>query len=300
MNKVEKKVTPVIESSKEVAPVVAEVKAPKAEVVAPVVENQKKVVAINTFRPAIIFAHNDNNKHALSIKEVTEDCKISKAHFDKWVEEVETLRKVVMAYVTIKHSFKVSATKDAKLAARNLIFPAWKEILENGEPSCFKKELRVDECDVDSIVGYCEQFVASRKGTQIAHETAPIFRKYIESLLGCIIAKNEVLTEEDRDTVGSYLRNVDREISISAAIDELQKKIDNNNKIIKGVKTAEPKFAAYLENINKGYLEGSKDAEGKLVKGIKNLKEDLKEVKESIAKELPLVEAIDKTLNAVK
>ena len=134
MNKVEKKVTPVVESSKEVAPVVAEVKAPK-EVVAPAVEKQKKVVAINTFRPAIIFAHNNNNKHALSIKEVTEDCKISKEHFDKWVEEVETLRKVVMAYVTIKHSFKISATKESKAAARNLIFPAWKEIVENGEPS---------------------------------------------------------------------------------------------------------------------------------------------------------------------
>ena len=59
----------------------------------------------------------------------------------------------------------------------------------------------MSENDVDDLIGFAWDFMATSKGTVEICTTEQIFRKKVESLVGCAIAKNELLSDEDRDTL---------------------------------------------------------------------------------------------------
>lgn len=170
------------------------------EIVIPEEKKVKEVIASNTMYPAIVAAHNANNTRAITEKNC-EDLGIGKDHLDQFIKECNELRKAVVAYVVAKHDHKMEFKDKEKTALRNKIFPLWKTMLESGEVSCFAKELHVSSFDIDSLVGYGEMFVGSASGTQIAATTEQVFRKNVESLLGCRVAKNSVLSDADRDVL---------------------------------------------------------------------------------------------------
>lgn len=163
----------------------------------------KKIYNINAMRPVIVAAHGAEYCNSKAItKEMVLGAGVDISYFTKWQGDVNALRDTVCEYVKLKHDN--SAKDEDVYAARERIFPKWKTILEAGENSKEAKELHVTPYDVDSLVGYAEQFMATSHGTAITYTTQQIFRKYIEALLGCRIAQNAVLSDKDRDILQTY------------------------------------------------------------------------------------------------
>lgn len=157
----------------------------------------------NAIRPAIIFAHNSGNRKALN-EPTCAKVKVSKETLKQWQHVVKNLQATVWDYVLIRRSPDASAQEVEK--KRSAIFPAWKEIMKNGEASMFHNRLHLLEADVEDLIGFAWVFMATEKGTVTASETEELFRKKVESLLGCLIARNDVMSEEDAETVMDYYR----------------------------------------------------------------------------------------------
>ena len=165
--------------------------------------SKKKIYNINAMRPVIVVAHGADYCNSKAItKEMVVGAGVDLSYFTKWQADVNALRETVCEYVKAKHDHH--AKNEEVYAARERIYPKWKTILEAGENTKESRELHVTEFDVDSLVGYAEQFMGTTRGTMITFTTPQIFRKYVESLLGCRIAQNAVMTDGDRDTLQAY------------------------------------------------------------------------------------------------
>lgn len=243
----------------------------------------QKVVASNSMRPALVLAHNANNQKVITKKDC-EDCGIAESHLQQWIKEVEELRVVVAEYVRAKHDHNVS--QEQATLKRNAIFPKWSAILEAGECSPFVKELRVTPLDVDSLVGYSEFFVPTAVGTQIGATTEKVFRKYVESLVGCKMAKNAVLTDEDRDKLKEYRKT--------------ERRIATNNELIKET-TA--KNAGLIEIKSKASADDFKAYMSELIKAnqeiINKAKKDIEELEKTYKTLAPEIEKINNKLNKI-
>lgn len=174
----------------------------------------KTTTNINALRPIIVAAHNSGNHKAIS-KEMVQGANVDVEYFSAWVADVNALRETVKEYVLVKMAVRNAedgngffrnkkVTSDDVFAARELIFPKWKEVLQVGEPKKNEKQLRVDEGDVEDLVKFAWDFMDSGKGTVKTIQSEQVFRKYVESMLGCIIAKNDVLDDDDRDALQSF------------------------------------------------------------------------------------------------
>ena len=275
--------------AKQETKVVAEVEQEvKQEVVTEKAKKEKKpatqkVVASNSMRPALVLAHNANNQKVITKKDC-EDCGIAESHLQQWIKEVEELRVVVAEYVRAKHDHNVS--QEQATLKRNAIFPKWSAILEAGECSPFIKELRVTPLDVDSLVGYSEFFVPTAVGTQIGATTEKVFRKYVESLVGCKMAKNAVLTDEDRDKLKEYRKT--------------ERRIATNNELIKET-TA--KNAGLIEIKSKASADDFKAYMSELIKAnqeiITKAKKDIEELEKTYKTLAPEIEKINNKLNKI-
>ena len=275
--------------AKQETKVVAEVEQEvKQEVVTDKAKKEKKpatqkVVASNTMRPVLVLAHNENNTKAIS-KKNCEDLGVGESHLDQWIKEVEELRVVVAEYVRAKHDHNVS--QEQATLKRNAIFPKWSAVLEAGECSPFVKELRVTPLDVDSLVGYSEFFVPTAVGTQIGATTEKVFRKYVESLVGCKMAKNAVLSDSDRDKLREYQKASSR--------------IKKNNELVaditsKNASLIEIKAKASAEDF-KAYMTGLiKDNQEIINKAKKDIVE-YEKIKSTLA---PEIEKINNKLNKI-
>ena len=187
-----------------------------------VVAEPKSEYAINAMRDAIIFAHNypQCNKKAITEAMALENGATTE-RFNQWVYWVENLRETVVAYCELK---QVKGADPKELAAaRGRIFAAWRTILKVGEENVFHPNMFLIPEDIESLVGYNETFMATYKGTQFANTSKVIFRKYVESLLGCRIAGNAVLKDADRDTLAEYY-------GAERAIDKANKALNGTDK----------------------------------------------------------------------
>lgn len=179
----------------------------------------KKIYNFNAIRPAIIVAHNDNNRKAIDRQRIA-DLGIDNAYFIQWQTDCNALRETVIDYVTKKKNarFDSKITEGDVYAARERIYPKWKEILHCGEADKTTRELKVSEADVEDLIGFAWDFFATSRGTAEIPVTQQMFRKKIESLLGCVIAKNAVLTDDERDTLDAYYKASKR---IQQCVDQL-------------------------------------------------------------------------------
>lgn len=244
----------------------------------------KKVYNINAMRPVIVTAHGADYCNSKAItKEMVIGAGVDNAYFVKWQSDVNALRDTVCEYVKIKHD--VNAKDEDVYAARERIFPKWKAILETGEADKTSKELHVTPYDVDSLVGYAEQFMSTSRGTMITYTTKQIFRKYVEALLGCRIAQNEVLSDDDRDTLQVYYS---AQRSIQKCIDKASelKTQKESYELMKKDAENEPGFLAYIDRMIKGIEEEEKaneenrnGANERLAKVSKNAKAIVEKIK---------------------
>lgn len=247
----------------------------------------KKVYNINAMRPVIVCAHGAEYCNSKAItKEMVLGAGVDMQYFVKWQFDVDALRETVCEYVKLKHDH--NAKDEDIYAARERIFPKWKTILEAGENTKEAKELHVTPYDVDSLVGYAEQFMATSRGTMITLTTKQIFRKYVEALLGCRIAQNAVMTDSDRDTLQAYYSAQKRIQNCIDTASELKTQKENYVLMKKDAEN-EPKFLAFIERKIKEVEEQEKansesrtkadEALAKVSKDAKAIEQKIKEIK---------------------
>lgn len=209
---------------------------------------QKKVINYNACRPLIVAAHNDGNKKAIT-REMFVGANIDTGYFEMWKSDVAKLQKAVWEYVALKFNAKCDDTIKPEVvqAARNRIYPAWKEILSDGEENRNTRQLHVSESDVEDLVGFAWNFMDSGRGTVQCQVGANVFRKKVESLLGCAIAKNAVLTDADRDLIKTYNALQARIKSCGDKIVELDGAIKEWQKMAAKLKPEEAQFREFID-----------------------------------------------------
>lgn len=215
----------------------------------------KKTTNFNELRPVIITAHKAGNTKAIT-RDMVQGADIDIRFYNEWVKDVNALRATVGNYLDKKYAKKYgytidgnNVTKDDLFAAKELIYPKWKEVLQVGEVSKNDKELCVDDDDIEELIGFVNVFMNSGKGTVRVHETEQLFRKKVESMLGCAIAKNAVLSDIDRDNISEF-RSAEKRVQ--NAIDKIEaKETERKNYKIKldGLPQTEVQFREYLENM---------------------------------------------------
>lgn len=119
----------------------------------------KKVYNINAMRPVLLAAHEQGNSRMID-KKLCAEHGVSEGYFKVYKKGMETLFEAVSAYARAKNSPKAKPSE--VLALREAIFPLWREMLSCGERTALSKELRVQEYDVDNLVGFCQKFMDDR------------------------------------------------------------------------------------------------------------------------------------------
>lgn len=207
--------------------------------------------AANAILPAIKAAHETGNKRAINKKDA-EAAGVSEFQLQFWCDRVNTLRAVVAEYVIAKMDKDADEKEVTKL--RNKIFPAWRKILKTGEEDVFHPNLKATSFDVDSLVGFGETFFGTQKGTVWSVQSLTLFRKCVEAYLGCKIAQNAVLNDEERDLLQSYQSAVK---GIQTATERLEGR-KQGDKIIPGIKQELEAIEGKISSRKKKIMEISK------------------------------------------
>ena len=222
---------------------------------------KRKINNYNAMRPALVASHNLGNKHALTAQEVA--CAgVQNLQFEAWKQDVNALRMVVAEYVTLKKNsrFDSSITEEMLTKAYNKIYPKWKEVLGAGEKSKVTKELRVNPRDVEDLVGFVWTFTVTSNGTVEAIVGEQVFRRKVEALVGCAIAKNAVLSDEDREINDKYRGAVKSLATAEDKIAEIEAIIKVRKEDIEEHKDNED-FRDFLEKLLEADKATLKDAE---------------------------------------
>lgn len=244
------------------------------------VNKTAKVNLYADMRKAIVAAHNEGNKKAIDAQRVA-DLGINATSFNTWTARVKLLRDATFDYVAKKRGYKYDKgiTAEQVTEAREKIYPMWKELLSYGERSKYAKELKCSEADVEDLVGFVWKFYNTGAGTAEICVKETDFRKKVESLLGCAIAKNDILSEDDRETLSKYSKLISGCRKADKKIEEHTEKRKGLEFARKGAPKTEEKFIEYLD--------------GKIA-------EIDKEIKEIEAEKAKKEEKIDAMIDAVK
>lgn len=221
----------------------------------------------NAIRPVIVIAHNKGNKKAIS-KDMVDGAGIDENYFVMWKTDVEALRKTVCNYVQKwkNQRFDDSISDEDVLSAKNMIYPKWKEILHAGEEEKTARELHVRESDIDALIGFSWTFMATdTKGTVEVNTSETVFRKYVEALLGCTIAMNKMLTDDERDTLDKYQKAIKKVKDGTAAIENLKKEVEGYEKL--KLTTKAPEFIRHIDNLIRNTKDEIQKNEEKVKRG---------------------------------
>lgn len=249
-----------------------------------VADGKMVAVAKSAMHDALVVAHNSGNKKAITA-DVATGAGVGAADFEAWKSDVNALREVVWAYVVKKNEARCdSKVTDAQLkASRNLIFPKWKEVLSGGEKRCLEKTMHVDPVDVEDLIGFCWDFMATTESGTIQTKVGElVFRRKVESLVGVIMAKNEILNDDDRDTLTKYYgyqRTITQKLTTISEHEKLKKTYILTRDTNKG----EKEFVKYLNNMIKDEEKAIKDAQNDM--------EEAEKERDKIAEKAQAIEA---------
>ena len=248
----------------------------------------KKITNFNAMRPAIITAHNEGNRKAIS-KDMVLGAGIDNEFFVLWQSDVEKLRETVWDYVQKKKNGRFdSKITDADIyAARERIYPKWKDILSVGEAGVDTKELHVQESDVEDLIGFAWDFMATTKGTVETRTTSQIFRKKVESLLGCAIARNTILDDGERDTLQKFYSAQNRIQNCLDTKAELTSSLKNYEEMKANLPETEKAFIAYIDKMIlevKEQIKAVDESKANAEKDQADVSAKAKEIEQKIAK----------------
>lgn len=254
-----------------------------------------KKQAINLYaemRPALVKAHNEGNTKPIS-KDLILGADIDITAFNMWTSKCKLLRDTTFDYVAKKKNARFSSeiTQEMITEAREKIYPMWKSILGFGEKSKYEKELRCSESDVEDLIGFAWDFYNTGAGTAETIVKENVFRKKVESLLGCVIAQNEVLTEDERKTLAKYNKARNRQTQATQTIEDLNVTLKGYQLTLGGIPQSEAQkpFRDYVQNLINDVEKQIKESEEKL----KTAQSDENAVKDQ-------AQAIQKKMKAAK
>lgn len=241
-----------------------------------------KSTAVNALRPALIKAHETGNRKAID-KKICEAVGVSEFKLSQWSNWTNELRLVIADYVVKKQEKNADKKELAKL--RNKIFPAWRKIMKVGEEDAFHPQMFISEFDVDSLVGLCETWIGTSHGSAWTVQSAQMFRKGVEAYLGCRMAANAVLTDEDRDVIRAY---EGAEKLIKRKNEELDGKDDNDGNHVAGIRDNVNEVKAKMVSLEKTIAQTTahiNHAEGDLKKFLETMVDGAKADKAKTEKE---------------
>lgn len=246
-------------------------------------DTMAKINNFNAIRPALVAAHNQDNKRPIN-KEKCEDLNIDLRYLTMWISDVNKLQKTVEAYVDKAWNAKFDSTisEGDIYAARERIYPKWKELLCCAESEKNQKQLHVSEFDIEALIKFAWTFMGSGVGTCVCHMNDNKFRQKVESLIGCLIAGNAILTDHERDildTFNSAQKSIDRCNDKTAELEEKKKSWELHKK---GLTEAEKGFAAFIDN------------------QIRQINEELKTVKENLVKAEALLHEVSTEAKSIQ
>lgn len=207
-----------------------------------------KINNFNAMRPALVVAHNQGNKKAIT-KDLIDGAGIDNRYFVQWQADVKALQKTVEDYVDKRKNgrFNADITEGDIYAARERIFPKWKEVLSCAEKDKDARALHVNEADVEDLIGFAWKFMDTGVGTAECHVDEKAFRRQVESLVGCMIAEKEILTDSERDILDRYNKATKRIQTCIDTLSELETK-KKDWELMKGeLPETEKGFGAFIE-----------------------------------------------------
>lgn len=209
----------------------------------------RKNYNFNAIRPVLVIAHNTGNKKAIN-KDMVDGAGIDNMYFVQWQADVKALQKTVEDYVDKRKNgrFDSTITEGDIYAARERIFPKWKEVLSCAEKEKTTRELHVNPADVEDLIGFAWKFMDTGVGTAECHVDEKVFRKQVESLVGCMIAEKEMLTDHERDIIEKYRKATSKVQSCIDALSELETKKKDWELKKSELPETEKLFGVYIDN----------------------------------------------------
>ena len=208
-----------------------------------------KTYNFNSIRPLLVIAHNQGNKKPIN-KDMVDGAGVDNRYFVQWQSDVKALQKTVEDYVDKRKNgrFNADITEGDIYAARERIYPKWKEILHCAEKDKLSRELHVDPADVEDLIGFAWKFMDTGVGTAECHVDERVFRKQVESLIGCMIAEKEMLTDSERDTLERYRKATSRIQSCLDQLSELETKKKDWELKKSELPESESLFVTFIDN----------------------------------------------------
>lgn len=158
--------------------------------------------AVNAIRPALIAAHKSGNKKAITRDQALEH-DVTSERFQQWVLWVDDFYAQVRKYYAALVDKNTTAAEKANHRGR--AFAAWRGLLKVGRESQFHKNMYIDETDMDFFVGFIQKFDSTEEtGTFFATKGKNVFRKNVEAFIGCRMAANKLLDDDDLELIRSY------------------------------------------------------------------------------------------------
>lgn len=203
----------------------------------------------NAIRPAIEAAWRTDNKKPIS-RDMLSTLGIDESYLIDWQSDVRALQTVVEKWVDLAWNAKFDEKiTDADItAAKNLVYPKWKEILHCAEEKKLERKLKVSEFDIDALFKFAWDFKATGVGTALCHADTRQFCRKVETLVGCIIAQNAMLTDKERDILDKYnkaLKSIESAVTRLREIEESRKQWEL---IQSQIPTTEEHYIKFIKN----------------------------------------------------
>lgn len=254
---------------------------------------------IVTMLPLIIAAHNSNNLAAISEDEAT-DAGVTDQSFAQWLAYVEDLRQVTIEYHDLSLA-KNAKVKDLEIA-EGAVFAMWKDVLKQADVKKISKHWFVRKTDAAWMLACLKKNVRSAKGSLQGHKSKTEFRREIERLIGCRLASNKVLSDDQQKLIVKYelaentierqtdaLNGKGKKVGLLKEHEKANEKLAEKTKLVEALGGTAEQQATLLAS--------DKLAVKEIKKAIKTAQTSIKEAKEYIADNK---EAYDKLMETIK
>lgn len=239
---------------------------------------------LTTMKAAIIKAHDElMNKGAIGAGKKDADVYgLTEQQIQQWIDYCEELRLVTNDYIDA--AADKATTKDQLTKAQSKVISKWKDVLKNGTEDEFSANFFMRPADIVFIGGLCgAKFTSTAVGKQISHQTKSEFRRNIETLIGCRLTGNGILSDEDRDLIEAYegaLKTIKSKNEALDGVEKGQEKTEGLRDALTKAKAAVRKQQAWADRFK---LEGD-DLED-FMRGVNKLVKDLEaEIKDAESK----------------
>ena len=206
--------------------------------------------SISALASVLDLNYKAGNRRPITQKMATENG-VNAVIFKIYEDTLTKLYGVVKEFCRIKNSPKSSDTE--RKAARELIYPLWRELLTTAEANLSSK-LHVNEDDIIDLCSFVQTFADSAVNVDFEEkwacpkvwtsETFRAFQKKVETMLGIRMNERAVLSDIERDYLRALRGATSNLKNAQAVVDDLDGQITLLKVEIEGI--SEPAVKAYL------------------------------------------------------